>query len=69
MAADDIDRAALFAAYRTAFAPTHERREQVLARLHRSAARPVVGSSRPAHASRRDLEMRGFESLRGARSA
>ena len=42
MADDDLDRAALFAAYRTAFAPPAERREEVLARLRRADDRPTI---------------------------
>ncbi|HWB73893.1 MAG TPA: hypothetical protein VG755_03035, partial [Nannocystaceae bacterium] len=42
MAVDDLDRAALFAAYRTAFAAPAERRDEVLARLHRADDRPVI---------------------------
>ncbi len=42
MAADDLDRAALYAAYRAASGPSPARREQVLARLHARNARPAV---------------------------
>jgi hypothetical protein len=42
MAADEFDRAALFAAYRAASAPLPERREGVLARLRRPNARLAI---------------------------